>query len=180
MTVPDSARDEVLRLFLKHQVMLSGFLYTLVEDWEVVEEALQETAVFVCSRWQDFSPGTDFGAWARTAARMRCREVLRRMRRPGDLPLDLASHNLADLITPEEWEQHGHFSPKHKEALAQCLKVLPEEQRRVVEMRYREQQPCDRIAACLSRSVEAIYMLLTRIRKRLKQCVEQRLAQDAL
>src|SRR5262245_6293672 len=74
-------RDDVLRMFLKHQDMLGAFVYSLVEDWEIVEEALQETAVYICSHWQDFTPGTNFGAWARTIARMRCREVLQQRRR---------------------------------------------------------------------------------------------------
>ncbi len=160
--------------------MLSSFLYMLVEDWELVEEALQETAVFVCGRWQDFTPGTEFGAWARTVARMRCREVLQRRRRASGLSLDPVLHDLADPISPEEWERVGHFSPRHKEALAQCLKALPDDQRHVVEMRYLAQQPCDRIAAHLAKSVEAVYMMLTRIRKRLRQCVESRLARGAV
>jgi RNA polymerase sigma-70 factor (ECF subfamily) len=176
----NSGRDEVLRLFLKHQVMLAGFVYTLVEDWEIVEEALQETAVFLCSRWQDFTPGTNFGAWARTLARMRCRDVLQRRRRAAATPLEPVLHDLAAPITPEEWEQHGTFSPRHKQALARCVQSLPADHRQVVEMHYQQRQACDRIAAALTKSVEAVYMMLSRIRKRLKQCVEQRLAQEAL
>lgn len=53
-------REEVLRLFLQNRGMLSAFLFSLAEDWDMVEESLQDTAVFVCSRWRDFVPGTDF------------------------------------------------------------------------------------------------------------------------
>lgn len=180
MDSPNTGRDEVLRLYLRHQVMLAGFLYTLVEDWEIVEEALQETAVFLCSRWQDFTPGTNFGAWARTLARMRCREVLQRRRRDSAAPLDPVMHELAAPVTSEEWEQHGTFSPRHKQALARCVESLPDDHRRVVEMHYLQRQACDRIAAALAKSVEAVYMMLSRIRKRLRHCVEHRLAQEAL
>ena len=173
-----SERDDILRLFLQHQVMLSGFLYSLVQDWEIVEEALQESAVFICSRWQDFTPGTNFGAWARSIARMRCREVLQRKRRAVGALVDLDT--LADPISAEEWEAYSEITPRHKEALTQCLQSLPTQHRKVVELHYLEQQPCERIATKLQRSVEAIYMTLSRIRKRLRQCVEQRLAKGAV
>jgi RNA polymerase sigma-70 factor (ECF subfamily) len=174
MEAQNSGRDDILRLFLQHQVMLQGFLYSLVEDWELVEEALQEAAVFICSRWNEFTPGTNFGAWARSVARMRCREVLQRRRRAQGLPLE--GDDIADTITSEDWEEHSEFSPSHKEALTQCLKILPGRHRRVIEMHYLEHQQCDRIASHFKSSVEAIYMSLSRIRKRLKQCVEHRLA----
>ena len=38
-------RDEILRLLIKHNGTLSGYLYSLCEDWGIVEEALQEAAV---------------------------------------------------------------------------------------------------------------------------------------
>src|SRR4051812_18535563 len=81
-------RDDVLRAFLSQQVMLSSFLFSLTEDWDITEEALQETAIFICNRWQDFTPGTNAGAWLRTVARMRCREILQRRKRDATAPLE--------------------------------------------------------------------------------------------
>ncbi len=169
------AREEVLRLFLQHQVALSGFLYAVAEDWEVVEEALQETAVFVCSRWQDFAPGTDFGAWARAAARLRCLEVLARRRRSAARPLEC----VAEPVTDGEWAAHGDFSARRKEALARCVQALPVPHQRIVELHYVERKPCERVAEALRKRVEAVYMTLSRIRKRLRECVEHRLAGSA-
>jgi RNA polymerase sigma-70 factor (ECF subfamily) len=169
------AREEVLRLFLQHQASLSGFLYAVAEDWEVVEEALQETAVFVCGRWQDFTPGTDFGAWARTVARLRCLEVLARRRRSAARPLE----SVAEPVTDAEWSAHGAFSARRKEALARCVKALPDPHRRIVELHYVERQPCERVAEALRKRVEAVYMTLSRIRKRLRSCVGRRLEGSA-
>jgi RNA polymerase sigma-70 factor (ECF subfamily) len=76
------------------------------------------------------------------------------------------------------WEERGAFSPHHQEALARCLRELPDLQRRTVEMHYLEGRPCERIAARTKRRVEAVYMSLSRIRRRLKECVERRLADD--
>jgi len=172
-------RDEVLRLFIQNQTMLSAFLYSLVEDWEIVEEALQESAVFICARWQDFVPGSNFNAWARTVSRMRCREVLQRKRRSSAQSLDSVLGCVAEPVREEVWEEHGTYSARHKEALSKCLTSLSEQHRRVIVMHYEEKMQCDGIAKRLQKSVESIYMTLTRIRKRLRQCVEQRFAQEA-
>ena len=169
------AREEVLRLFLQHQAALSGFLYSVAENWEVVEEALQETAVFVCSRWQDFAPGTEFGAWARAVARLRCLEVLARGRRSAGRPLE----SVGEPVTDAEWSSHGAFSARRKEALARCVKALPDPHRRIVELHYLERKPCERVAEALGKRVEAVYMTLSRIRKRLRGCVDHRLAGSA-
>ena len=178
MPAPDHGRDEILRLFLQHRVMLSAFLYTLVEDWELVEEALQETAVFICNRWRDFAPGTHCGAWIRAVARLRALEAVHRRRRAAAPPVEGVLEGLEAASTERSWEERGAFSPRHQEALSRCLRELPDLQRRTVEMHYFEGRPCERIAARYKRRVEAVYMSLSRIRRRLKQCVEQRLAQE--
>jgi RNA polymerase sigma factor (sigma-70 family) len=177
MPAPDRGRDDVLRLFLQHRVMLSGFLYTLVEDWELVEEALQETAVFVCNRWGDFAPGADFAARVRTAARMRVREAIHR-RRAAPPPVEGILEGLDAAAVERTWAKRGAFPARHAEALAQCLRELPDLQRRTVEMHYVERRPCERIAARTKRRIDAVYASLSRIRQRLQQGIEQRLAQD--
>jgi RNA polymerase sigma-70 factor, ECF subfamily len=175
MSEPEQKSEDVLRLFLQHQSMLSGFLFCLAEDWEIVEEALQETALYICSHKQDFKPGTNFGAWSRTVARMRCREIISRRKRESGR---LQPVSVAEPISDDEWDSEEEYSSRHKEALAQCLKQLPERLRRVIEMRYVEKLQCDRIAEQINKSLESTYMTLTRIRNKLKECVEERLARD--
>jgi len=177
-TDTSSARDEIMRLFLKNQDMVSAFLYSLVEDWELVEEAIQETTVYLCSHWNEYKSGTNFGAWIRTVARMRCREVLRLKRRSSNL-LRNDFESVADSLKQNEWDTHGTSTPAHTQYLAQCLKGLPNEHRKIVEMLYQEEKSCEQIANYLNKSVDALYMALSRIRKRLKMCVERRLAEES-
>ncbi len=163
----------VMRLMVKHQGMLSAYLYTMVEDWELVEEALQETAVFMAERYGDFELGTDFGAWARTVARNRCRELIRKSKRwKGNVRLD---ESLAGIIPEETWAAHGQIDPTRRQALADCVNRLPARQRRVMGMRYDQGLGCSSIAEQLSRSVDAIYMLISRAKQNLKLCIQKRL-----
>jgi RNA polymerase sigma-70 factor (ECF subfamily) len=173
---PSARRDNVMRTFLSQQVMLSSFLFSLTEDWDITEEALQETAIFICNRWQDFTPGTNAGSWLRTIARLRCREVLQRRKRNAAAPLETV--DAAALVSESEWSAPA-FSARHTAALAQCVKGLPEAHQQIVELHYTRRERCERIAALLQKSVDAVYMTLSRIRKRLRECVERRLQREA-
>ncbi|HYF51450.1 MAG TPA: sigma factor [Planctomycetota bacterium] len=171
-------RDQMLREYLRQENALASFLFTLCEDWYVVEEALQETAVFVCDRWNEFEPGTDSGAWLRTVARMRCREVLRRLKRGSAEQIEERLQR-AGLIPDAEWNSAPVVEARHGAALQLCLQALPLAQRELVERHYSREESADRLARNLSKSVDAIYMTLSRIRKRLRECVERRLRRDA-
>lgn len=168
-----AARDEVHALLLRHQVMLGGFLFMLCEDWDAAEEALQETAGFICSRWHDFQTGTDFAAWARAIARNLLKETLRKRPRAraeaaGVLPVGEA-----------EWERHSAYSRREREALAHCLGRLPGTGRRVMEWRYTDRWSCQRIARELRQTLEAVYKTLSRLRIQLRRCIEQRAGDGA-
>ncbi len=173
MDGPHAGQEEVVRLLLRHQAMLSGFLYSLVRDWELAEEALQETSVFICSRWQDYAPGTRFGAWARTVARLRLMELLRQKRR---VPASAEGVDVAAPVTDDEWEANAQFTPAHKAALALCVQSLPPPHRRLVEWRYHEGRDGRFLAERLNKSVDAAYMVLSRVRRQLRDCVERRMA----
>lgn len=177
-TDTSSARDEIMRQFLKNQDMVSAFLYSLVEDWEVVEESIQETTVYLCNHWNEYRTGTNFGAWIRTVARMRCREVLRLKRRSGVL-LRNDFNEVAETLKHEEWDTHGSSSAAHTQHLAQCLKGLPSDHRLLIKMLYQDEKSCEQIASDMDKSIDALYMSLSRIRKRLKACVERRLAEES-
>ncbi|HEY3322390.1 MAG TPA: sigma-70 family RNA polymerase sigma factor [Planctomycetota bacterium] len=169
-----SSQEEVIRLLVRYQSMLLGYLYALTEDWEIAEEALQETSVFICARWQDYTPGTRFGAWARTVARLRAKEVLRARSRG----VSLDEGCLADVIEDHTWEQHGSFSAEQKAALAKCIEALPRHLRRMMDLHYRKQYDGQKLAALLEKSVESIYMTLSRTRQKLRECVDRRLLGD--
>ena len=167
-------KNDILRKLIKYNSMLSGYIYALVEDWTIVEEALQETAVFMCEHWKDFTLGTDFGAWARTVAHMRCREVLHREGRE-DRIKESVSHHIPDAV----WTEFSVYPAEKKEALTECLKAVPAKGRKLLQLRYNEGKDCSHIARLFNKSVDAVYMALSRIRQGLKKCVEEKLSGDA-
>ena len=173
----NSTRDEVMRLFVKNHDMISGYLYAFVRDWDLVDEAIQETTVYLCDHWKDFEPGTNFCAWIRAVARMRCREALASKHRSTRL-LKEDFELIANALTYEDWDRKKSRIPPQTQILERCIQSLPEDQRRLIEMVYEEKLQTEHIAKQQNRTIDAIYKILSRIRRRLKICMERRLVEE--
>jgi RNA polymerase sigma-70 factor (ECF subfamily) len=165
-------REEVLKLFTENIPLLTGYAYTVLENWDLARDAVQEAALFVSSRWKDFKPGTNFLAWARTVVHLRCREVIRKKTRGKAVSLSV----IGDSIPDESWEKHGQYSDEEKTALALCMDSLPEQYREITDLRYRQSKSCEEIAGLKERTTHAVYLVLSRARQRLRDCVQKRLA----
>ena len=168
---PDDSRSDVLRLLLGHQQLLVAYAYGVVGDWELAEESYQEAAVFMCRRWQDFTPGSDFWAWARAVTRRVALGLVRRQparRRHRPLGEELLADATWVAMTAED--QGTKLA-----ALRSCLAELPAEQRTLLEHRYTAGVDCDALAIRLGRSLESVYMRLSRLRTLLRRCIERRL-----
>lgn len=169
----EKKKNDILRKLIAYNTMLSGYIYSLAEDWAVVEEALQETAVYMCEHWKDFTPGTDFGAWARTVAHNRCREVLHREGRQDRIRESILRH-----IPDSVWEEYSVYPAEKKQALTECIQGFGKKSREIIRLRYEEGKSCTSISRIAKKSVDAIYMALSRIRQALKKCVEEKLSGD--
>src|SRR4029078_12415471 len=77
------------------------------------------------------------------------------------------------LMTTEDASQR-------EEALAECVKKLPREDRLLIERRYRGAQTPKQIADQSSRSVYSVYRALTRIHEALSKCIGQALKRESL
>ncbi len=167
----DPQRDAVTRELMQALPMLRAFLRHLGADPEQTDEAVQETAVWCCANAHLFTPGTSFGAWSRSVARFRLL-ALWRDRGRADAALD---PELAEAIPDGDWDAASAGRHERGLALSACLDGLPATARRLVELSYRDGLDAAAVAARLRSSANAIYMALSRLRRRLRDCVERRL-----
>jgi len=163
-------RTEILNLFMRNQLKYKGYAYTLALDWAVAEDAVQEAAVFICDHFDQFELGTNFDAWARTIIKNRCREIFRKEHREKD-----KASKIAEVIPEEIWDQAENFDSEKLRALHICLEGLPRQTKEAVKRFYGESQKCNFISQSLKMSEEAVYKLLSRVRKSLKTCIQSHL-----
>src|SRR5271166_2500716 len=83
MTAPThmghQAVEEVQRLFLRHAGLLRGFILGLLPDHNRAEDVFQEVFLTVTRKADEFRPGSNFLAWARSIARLKVLEQCRSM-----------------------------------------------------------------------------------------------------
>jgi len=154
-----------------HQGDLWAFLCSLMPGHPDVADVLQKTNIVLWNKQDQFTPGTHFRAWAFRIARYEMLNHLRSRRRDGWVPFD---DGLADTIA-EELPQA--LAPSHERlaALEKCLERLRDQDRRLLEHRYRRGSNLEDFSRSCGRSVSALSVTLFRLRAALRRCVEDRL-----
>lgn len=169
----DEGRNRVLQLFVMHRSSLFAFVISLVRDFSFAEEMMQEVAVVVCEQWSDFAPGTNFTAWARRIARNKIFNA----RAAGHLDVTFSPQAI-DRIEQAAAIAETSPKPNRLRALQDCKARLNRKAIRIVTLYYQLGYDCKRIADEMQTSLQSIYTALSRIRSRLRHCIEAHLARE--
>jgi RNA polymerase sigma-70 factor (ECF subfamily) len=111
--------------------------------------------------------------WLKGIARNICLNHIRRSVRRDRLQREA----LAEILAETETDTHREATEGSLAlALEECRRQLPEESRKLLELRYQQDLSSPDIAAALSKTAEAIRVMLFRIRAALKQCVARQIA----
>lgn len=170
-----SAEASNLKAFAKQLTALQRPLYlyivTLVHRHADAEDILQETNRVMWEKMDEFTPETNFPAWAYRIAFNEVRTYRKRKSREAARMSDalveqLAVHAETALARADEKRQ----------ALHRCLERLPEKDREIVTRRYFHEASVPEVAKHIGRSSKAIYHALSRIRSRLLGCMKRSLA----
>lgn len=156
---------------LRHAEQLKGFIRALINDREAAEDCFQELFLTVTAKAADFTPGSDFLAWACTIARYKVLQH-RDRRRPRERRLDPAT---LEVLAAESEPFHERWDERLA-ALSACLEHLAPAARRLVEERYAQERMPAEIAAGSGRSVNGVTVALAKARAALEDCILRRLA----
>jgi len=166
----EESRRIVMKLALEHRAQLWGFLVGLTKDPARAEDLFQNTYLVLCEKWEQYRPGTNFLAWARQVARF---EFLASVD-PGRRPFVTAEMEVLEAAMRAA-EADAAAPSSRREALRRCLDQMPEARgRRVLELRYGEGMAGEKVAQELGLSLNALYTLLSRVRRLLQDCIERR------
>jgi len=161
-------KQEFLRHFLSSESSLRGYILTHVRDFEVAEDLLQQTALVLWQKFDQYDPGRPFLAWALGVARLEILNAARR--RPGR---SLMEGDLDGLVVGEYLRLESEL-PLRRQLLRVCLQRLPASMTEAVRLRYEEGSPLDQIAARLGKSLAVTKVTLHRARLSLQDCVRMK------
>lgn len=162
--------QQFMRRFLDCERELVRYVMYFVPNANDARDIVQNTAVALWKKYDDFNVDEPFVAWACRFARLEARRFLQREHRwhrfLDDATLKILESHRAGL-TDELDERRIH--------LRQCLRKLPVEQRAIVEGYYFLDQPVERLAESANRTPDAVYKMLQRIRRSLMDCVDRQM-----
>lgn len=164
---PKSA-DAFNALFARHQRQVYRFIAVLLPDRDAAEEAFQQTCYELLSSREKYDPERDFLAWAHGVARNVVRSQLRAKRKSPLALSDALLDQLADVQARVSQSADAQLS-----ALSDCLKKLPAEQRRLLDVCYLKGESIRSIAHRRKVAPVVLYKRLDRIRWKLLACIER-------
>lgn len=169
----DPIRDFVREL-TQHQPGLRAFVGYLMCGSGAAEDVVQEVNLLLWEKREQFTPGTNFRAWAFTVARYTVLGHQRRLRRQGLLLFD------PDIVErlADEWQAEPDEHERKLAALEQCLEKLPEADLKLVRARYSGHGNVEQMADESGRSAGSLRVRLFRLRAALKQCVKSELEME--
>ncbi len=169
----NSRRDrhsEFLRTFTTHELAVRAFVRKLVPSRADADDVMQEVAIVLWEKFDEFREGTNFNAWACGIARFKALAWLRDKARDR-LVLD---SDVVDLIA-EQSLACEHRMQQQREALEQCLDKMPATDRDLLSHAYDPTAKMHEVAAGSGRSVGGFYQWLYRIRQMLLDCITREL-----
>ena len=166
--------DQFLTLLNSHQRRLVGYLRALVPNRADAEEVLQEVNLYLSQNAGSFELGTDFAAWALKVAHFRVLKWRRRQSRDRLVFDDSLLERLA--VTAESLDT---CSARRQGALEECLGQLAPNERDLIRQFYGELGATPQsLASSMGRTVQGVYVTAHRIRVRLFECIQRKLAAE--
>ncbi len=166
----DGEQDAYGEIVSAYQDSLRSALGGFARSPDELEEFCHKAFVETYFKLKDYDP--DRGAflpWFLTVARNLVLEDLRR-RKAEERRLHRYVERSAQEGTPFEEE------PQARAALERCLSEFERGDAEIIRARYREGLSCEEIADTLGKTAVATRKALQRLRERLRQCVQRRLA----
>jgi RNA polymerase sigma-70 factor (ECF subfamily) len=164
--------SEVVRLLIEHRIDLFAFILAAVRDNRAAEEVMQNVAVVICNKSDQYECGTNFRAWAREIAR---RQILQFNREKKRGPGTLSPSELEYLVTAFDEAERDGLLEDRLNALRACLESLSKAARRFIRLRYEERLSLGQMAERSNLRPESLRKSLYRARIALRKCIDGRL-----
>lgn len=164
-------QEEFLRLFLKCEWEIRAFTGSLLRDRHTCDDVFQEVALTLWKEFERYDSSRSFAAWARGIA---AKKVLQHREKSSRAPVPFSPQTVQAIS--DAYERSEASAPYQAEALEHCLDRVPEKSRRLLVLRYEQSLDLRQIAHEIGATLDAVAQALSRLRRRLHECVSQWLA----
>ena len=161
-------------LFLKYQPAIRSYILSIIPDFSLADDVVQETFIVVTRKAASFELGTSFTAWVKTIARFKALEAIR----AGKSRCETLSVEVLEALGAEQTEFRTD-SDERLALLSACIEELAPQARRSIEFRYRGDHLPPQIAGLMGCTVQSVNVTLSRARAFLRDCVLRKMSAPA-
>lgn len=162
-------KELFLKIFLKHNKLLFGFIVAMVPNRTDAEDILQDTATVLWNKFDEYRQGTNFYAWAKQIARNKVYEYYKHQKR-----FVLADLEVLDAIQKAN-EPVLETLELRQAALTGCLNKLQRPDVLLIQARFQKQLSLKKLAEENNQSVHTLYKRLAHIIALLRACTQKTL-----
>jgi RNA polymerase sigma-70 factor, ECF subfamily len=150
---------------------VAAYIRSLTGSFHDAQDILQEVSVIVVRKYAQYDRAKPFVAWAIGIARNEVLAYRRDKYMDRQVFDNVAVERLADAFAETSSQPDDLL-----EALAKCVKKVPDRTRKLLQLRYLEDLKYEQIAELVQAGTSAVKVALHRVRSALRDCVTQRLA----
>ncbi len=163
--------EAFLHVFAQDRERILAFIFSLVPRHADAEDIFQKCSLILWRKFGEFQREQSFLAWACGIAKLEVRNYLRTSARDRlyfdeELMQQLATHRARSLSEYDD----------RLTALRHCLKRLTGEERELIDTVYGSDRTIKELALATGGAVQTLYNRLGRLRRRLLECVQNKLA----
>jgi RNA polymerase sigma-70 factor (ECF subfamily) len=168
-------RERMTRHWLASEHAIRVYLAGAISSFTDREDLLQQVALTVARRFEEYDEQKPFLAWALWLAKSRIIDFYRSQGRRPQFLTDIFLEKYAAVLLERQ-----EVIPARREALEHCLERLPDRSRSLIRLRYYESLKIDQIARTVHSTPAAVRVTLHRIRDVLAECIKRRLASEGV
>ena len=162
-------RDMVVKAAFQHREALLSYAFALVRDWVKAEDILQDAFIVVMNKWAEFRPGSSLFHWVRQIVHFKALEAAR-----AKTMTAVEEGLLARVAAAMERGLDEEIAARQRlrrQALQRCMAHLDAKSAGLLSGFYTQSLSCENLAQLQHRSVNAVRLAISRLRKQLHDCV---------
>ena len=167
--------EEFLHLLMGSHQRIYAFILTLVPNTTDADDLMQKTTTTMWQKFSQFTPGSDFVAWGISIAH---KKVLEHRRKHATSHVKFDNELLKIMVV--ESNKRSDITNAKLDALDKCIDSLGDEDRKIVQMRYKRNITVNDLAKTVGKSVFSIYRTFARIHSFLIRCMNRKLAVEGI
>ena len=173
-------RDDVVKAAFQYRDALLSYSYAMLRSWPLAEDVVQEAYLVVMNKWQDLKDDAGIFLWVRQIVHFKTLEAIRSRGRETVTP----DQDLLDLVEQAVKENLGDHQAERQRvmstSLRDCMSRLNAFNIDLLAGFYWKQESCEALADRHGRSVNAIRLMLSRLRDKLRTCLSKRLEAEGI